>query len=133
MIINRAKFDRNQFTYWTLLILISIWTVFSLIVELLLCFVIRRGPTERPYMTELGPRAIQEWCHAKRRELCVFSPDLQPPPIRRFTPGQVTQDLLHLMIGIPSHLFIINKVSYKNFLPPVNHQKSKLLKSPPIV
>nr|XP_022343594.1 gamma-tubulin complex component 6-like isoform X1 [Crassostrea virginica] len=69
----------------------------------------RRGPTERPYMTELGPRAIQEWCHAKRRELCVFSPDLQPPPIRRFTPGQVTQDLLHLMIGIPSHLFIINK------------------------
>lgn len=73
-------------------------------------FVIRRGPTERPYMTELGPRGVQEWCHMKRRELCVFSPDLQPPPIRRFTPGQVTQDLLHLMIGIPSHLFVINKV-----------------------
>lgn len=69
----------------------------------------RRGPTERPYMTELGPRGIQEWCHMKRRELCVFSPDLQPLPIRRFTPGQVTQDLLHLMIGIPSHLFVINK------------------------
>lgn len=68
-------------------------------------------------MTELGQRGVQEWCHMKRRELCVFSPDLQPPPIRRFTPGQVTQDLLHLMIGIPSHLFVINKVRTNYWYP----------------
>lgn len=88
--------------------------------------VIRRGPTERPYMTELGPRGVQEWCHMKRRELCVFSPDLQPLPIRRFTPGQVTQDLLHLMIGIPSHLFVINKVCTDDPL----HNSVKLWKCP---
>ncbi|XP_061177982.1 gamma-tubulin complex component 6-like [Saccostrea echinata] len=69
----------------------------------------RRGPTEKPYMTELGQRGVQEWSNIKRRELCLFSPDLQPPPVRKFTPKQVTQDLLHLMIGIPSHLFVINK------------------------
>ncbi|XP_055998432.1 gamma-tubulin complex component 6-like isoform X2 [Ostrea edulis] len=69
----------------------------------------RRGPTERPYMTELGSQCVQEWCQMKRRELCVFSPNLQPPPIKKFTPRQVTQDLLHLMIGIPSHLFVMNK------------------------
>ncbi|VDI62651.1 gamma-tubulin complex component 6, partial [Mytilus galloprovincialis] len=64
------------------------------------------GSTEkRPYITEAGPEALDEWYNMKRREINILCPSVTLPPRRLVSQRELCQNIISVMLGIPSVTF----------------------------
>lgn len=75
-----------------------------------------RGPgssDKRPYITEAGLQALDEWYNMKRRELTILCPQIELPPRRLLTERKLCEDIINLLLGIPSVTFVHITVSRK--------------------
>lgn len=81
-----------------------------------LFFLFNRGPgssDKRPYITEAGLQALDEWYNMKRRELTILCPQIELPPRRLLTERKLCEDIINLLLGIPSVTFVHITVSRK--------------------
>lgn len=72
-------------------------------------------PTEKPFSTEAGPQAVDELYRLLIGEAAMLIPNLDVPPRRIVHLTDILQDVLNLMIGLPSSSFEFDKVS-KSYL-----------------
>ena len=80
---------------------------------LILLILIYRHPglQEHPYLSEAGPRAVDELFTVKLNELSLLCPSLKKPCKVYLSVGQLVKDILHLLIGVPSYTFHLNRVN----------------------
>lgn len=64
-----------------------------------------------PYITEAGPEALDEWYNMKRREINILCPSVVLPRRRLVTQRQLCQNIISVMLGIPSVTFELYAVS----------------------
>ncbi|XP_070192962.1 gamma-tubulin complex component 6-like [Littorina saxatilis] len=61
--------------------------------------------TERSYLTEMGPQAVDELYHLRRHNEHLLDPGTWQPPVRQVSSAQLVKDIIYLLIGFPSCTF----------------------------
>ncbi|KAL8594717.1 hypothetical protein ACOMHN_051663 [Nucella lapillus] len=69
--------------------------------------------TERPYLTEAGPQALDELCRLRRHHEHLLDPSTSSPCLRQLSPAQLVKDIIYMLIGIPSRTFPYMKTEKK--------------------
>lgn len=74
------------------------------------------GLRERPYLSEAGPRAVDELFTVKLNELSLLCPSLKKTCKIFLSVEQLVKDILHLLIAVPSQTFHLSKEGNKFFM-----------------
>uniref|UniRef100_A0A0L8GTH3 Gamma-tubulin complex component n=1 Tax=Octopus bimaculoides TaxID=37653 RepID=A0A0L8GTH3_OCTBM len=74
------------------------------------------GLQELPYLTEAGPEAVDKIFAVKLNEMSILCPSLQEASKVTVSVKQLVNDILQLLIGVPSHLFLLNKEARKFYM-----------------
>ena len=65
---------------------------------------------ERGYLTEAGPRTVDELNRLRRRHEQLLDPAACQASVRQVPPAQLVKDVAYLLIGIPSRTFPFSQV-----------------------
>ncbi|KAL5007399.1 hypothetical protein ScPMuIL_016205 [Solemya velum] len=66
------------------------------------------GPTSKPYFSEAGPRVLDEWYNMLLKELILLCPSVCIPPRICISQRELVEDIINLLIGVPSYTFSID-------------------------
>ncbi|KAK3580164.1 hypothetical protein CHS0354_030279 [Potamilus streckersoni] len=66
-------------------------------------------PREKPFLSEAGPRALDEWYSMKMHGMATMCPDVFIPPQILLSKDSLTENVLSLLIAVPSTTFILDK------------------------
>ena len=66
---------------------------------------------EERFLSESGAEAFDRLCSLRMKTLSLLDPQLDMPVRQRVTMRQLVQDVLYLLIGVPSHSFLLDMVS----------------------
>ncbi|XP_030829097.1 gamma-tubulin complex component 6 [Strongylocentrotus purpuratus] len=66
-------------------------------------------PTERPYLTEAGPGALDLVYQLRCKEAAIIQPTTEPAPIILKDQQRLVQHTWNVLIGLPSDVFLYNK------------------------
>ncbi|CAI9737860.1 gamma-tubulin complex component 6-like [Octopus vulgaris] len=74
------------------------------------------GLQELPYLTEAGPEAVDKIFAVKLNEMSILCPSLQEASKVTVSVKQLVNDILQLLVGVSSHLFLLNKETQKFYM-----------------
>ena len=73
------------------------------------------GPTELPYVTEAGSKALDYMWAIYISQLRLINPDIQLPQRRLIDMSKLVTDVINLLLGLPSACFTLDMVSISEF------------------